>query len=172
MGALNGLREAGLNTIAPNMDCWEERLWPAIVPGKHKFVGRQFWIDSILMSLKVFGEGKVGTVFVVGPEMTAPGGFRSLEEGVESWHRCFDWCLSHHVYPSHSVWQTEVGSPWADREPPPTEYFLAVDQERHNLIVKHDLDKTFYHYFFRAQAWQTACDWRRLVDKCQCDNCR
>jgi hypothetical protein len=170
--ALQGLRDAGLNSIAPNMDCWEEKLWPTIVPGKHKFVGRQFWIDAILMSLEVFDEGHVGTVFVSGPEMVAPGGFKSLEEGVESWARCFDWCLSHRIYPSHVVWQTEVGSPWADKEPPPTEYFLAVDQERHKLMVKYDLDKTFYHYYFRAQAWQTGCDWRRLVDHCQCENCR
>lgn len=170
--ALKGLRDAGLNNIAPNMDCWEEKLWPVIVPGKHKFVGRQFWIDSILMSLEYLGEGNVGTVFVSGPEMVPPHGFKSLEEGVESWARCFDWCLSHRVYPSHSVWQTEVGSPWADKEPPPTEYFLMVDQERHNLIVKHNLDKTFYHYYFRSQAWQTGGDWRRLVGKCECDNCK
>ena len=85
-----GLREAGLDTIAPNMDCWEESLWPVVVPGKHKFLGRKFWIDSILMSLEVFKKGHVGTI---------------------------------------------------------------------------------YHYYFRAQAWQTGCDWRRLVDQCQCENC-
>ena len=65
-----------------------------------------------------------------------------------------------------------MGSPWADNEQPPTEYFLMVDQKRHDLMVKHDLDKTFYHYYFHAKAWQTACDWRRLVDGCQCENCK
>lgn len=170
--ALKGLRDAGLDTIAPNMDCWDEELWPVIVPGKHKFVGRKFWIDSILMSREIFGVGKVGTIFVSGPETAPPHGFKTLEKGVESWERCFDWCLSNQIYPSHVVWQTEVGSPWADREPPPTEYFLMIDQVRHNLMVKYDLDKTFYHYYFRAQAWQTGCDWRRLVDGCQCENCK
>jgi len=169
--ALRALSEAGLDTIAPNMDCWEEKLWPTIVPGKHKFVGRQFWIDAILMSKEFFGEGNVGTVFVSGPEMAAPGGFRTLEEGVASWERCFDWCLSNGVYPSHVVWQTEVGSPWADKTPPPTEYFLMIDQKRHDTMVRYGLDQTFYHYYFRAQAWQTGCDWRRLVDGCKCENC-
>jgi len=169
--ALRGLKEAGLDTIAPNMDCWEEKLWPTIVPGKHKFVGRQYWIDAILMSKEFFGEGNVGTIFVSGPEMAAPGGFKSLDEGIESWGRCFDWCLSNGVYPSHVVWQTEVGSPWAHKTPPPTEYFLGIDQKRHDLIVKYGLDEKFYHYYFRAQAWQTGCDWRRLVDHCRCENC-
>jgi hypothetical protein len=170
--ALKGLSDAGLNTIAPNMDCWEEKLWPVIVPGKHKYVGRKFWIDSILMSLEFFGEGNVGTIFVSGPETVPPDGFKSLEEGIESWAGCFDWCLSNRVYPSHVVWQTEVGSPWADKEPPPTEYFLMIDQARHDCLVKHGLEKAFTHYYFRAQAWQTGCDWRRLVDRCECDQCK
>ncbi len=169
---LQALKDAGLDTIAPNMDCWEEKLWPVIVPGKHKFVGRQFWIDSILMSREIFDEGNVGTIFVSGPEMAEPHGFKSLEEGVESWVRCFDWCLSNRIYPSHVVWQTEVGSPWADKEPPPTEYFLAVDQERFKLVEKHNIDNIFHHYYFRAQAWQTGCDWRRLVGKCECEDCK
>jgi hypothetical protein len=70
------------------------------------------------------------------------------------------------------VWQTEVGSPWADKEPPPTEYFLMIDQARHDCLVKHGLEKAFTHYYFRAQAWQTGCDWRRLVDRCECDQCQ
>jgi len=169
--AIQGLCDAGLDTIAPNMDCWDERLWPTIVPGKHKFVGRQFWIDSILLSLEIFGVGRVGTIFVSGPEVAQPDGFKTLEEGVESWRNCFDWCLSHQVYPSHVVWQTEVGSPWAEKEPPPTEYFLMIDQVRHDTLLKYGLQKSFYHYYFRAQAWQTGCDWRRLVDQCTCENC-
>ncbi len=168
---LRRLRDSGLNHIAPNMDCWEERLWPVIVPGKHKFVGRQFWIDSILMSLEVYGPGMVGSAFVVGPEMVAPWGFGSLEEGIASWARCFDWCTEHQVVPMLVPWQKEVGSPWQHEAPPPTEYTLAVFQERHRRMVDTGLYGVMDHNYFMAQAWDTNADFRRLAHGCDCRNC-
>ncbi len=168
---LTRLHESGLNHIAPNMDCWEERLWPTIVPGKHKFVGRQFWIDSLLMCLKVYGEGMVGSAFVVGPEMVPPEGFRTLDEGIASWVRCFDWCTSHRIVPMLIPWQKEVGSPWEHKEPPPTEYTLAVFRERHRRMAASGLYEIMDHNYFMATAWDTNADFRRLAHGCSCRNC-
>ncbi len=166
------LRESGLEYIGPNMDCWEESLWPVIVPGKHKFVGREAWIDSILTCLKVFGKGHVFTVFVVGPEMVPQWGFKSPAEGVDSWRRCFEWMLSHDVVPTTSQWQVEVGSPWEAEEPPPTEYFLEVGLARHQLMEQYGGYNFMRHAYYKAGAWSTDGDFRRLLLPCRCDDCR
>ena len=168
---LDRLQEAGLQYIAPNMDCWEERLWPVIVPGKHKFVGRQYWIDSLLLCLDVFGAGNVGSAFVVGPEMVEPWGFKSLEEGLESWRRCFDWCTRHQIVHKLIHWEKEVGSPWQHLQPPPTEYTLAVTREAHRKLEERGVYEIADHAYFMAQAWQTVADFRRLVHGCSCRDC-
>ncbi len=168
---LKRLYDAGLTHIAPNMDCWEERLWPVIVPGKHKFVGRKFWIDSLLMCLEVYGEGNVDCTFVVGPELAQPEGFATEEEGIASWIRCFDWCMSHRIVPTLSPWQKEVGSPWEHRLPPRTEYTLQVCLERHRRMEKSGLYERLADWYFLGMAWSTDCDFRRLMHGCTCRNC-
>ncbi len=165
------LRDAGLKFINPNMDCWEEKLWPVIVPGKHKFVGRKFWIDSLLSCREVFGVGNVGSAFVVGPEMVRRYGFATEEEGIASWTRCIDWCTSHQIVPILIPWQKEVGSPWQHEQPPRTEYTLSVLQERHRSLGKTGLYPIMDHYYFMSQAWETNADFRRLAYGCKCRNC-
>lgn len=165
------LRDAGVNRLAPNMDCWEERLWPVIVPGKHRYVGRQTWLDAMVQGREIFGRGWVMTNFVVGPEMVAPGGFASLEEGVASWRRCFKWLLDHEVVPLTSQWQVEVGSPWGEAIPPPTEYFVAVGQAHHELMEASGAYDYQHCYYARAMAWSTTGDFRRLVRGCNCRCC-
>ena len=166
------LQKAGLDSILPNMDCWEESLWPEIVPGKHKFVGRDYWIQSLQSCLEVYEKGRVGSVFVVGPEMVAETGYRREEDGVASWTRCFEWLLDRDITPSTSQWQTEVGSPWSDKVPPSTDYFLSVARKRHQLVDESGIYKISHHPYYKVLAWTTDGDFRRLVSGCQCDNCR
>ena len=154
------------------MDCWEDGLWPTIVPGKHKFVGRQFWIDSLMSCLEVFGKGQVFSVFVIGPELVPDRGFKNSQEGVNSWRSCFEWLLSHEIVPTTSQWQVEVGSPWEAQEPPPTEYFLDVALARHQLLEAYSAYDYMRHSYFKAYAWSTDADFRRLAFGCQCKDCR
>jgi hypothetical protein len=169
---LRELRGAGLDTIAPNMDCWEESLWPEIVPGKHKYVGRDYWIECLTKSLDVFGKGRVASVFVVGPEMSASTGFKKEEDGIASWTRCFEWLLERDIIPATSQWQVEVGSPWSDRIPPSTDYFLAVGRARHQLMESSGMHKIMHHNYYKNAAWSTDVDFRRLAGGCRCENCR
>jgi len=169
---LRGLREAGLGTIAPNMDCWEESLWPEIVPGKNKYVGRDYWIDSLKKCLEVFGKGRVRSVFVVGPEMAASTGFKKEEDGIASWTRCFEWLLERDIVPATSQWQVEVGSPWSDGVPPSTDYFLSVARALHLLVESSGMYQVMHHLHYRDLAWTTDGDFRRLVNGCRCENCQ
>ncbi len=169
--AVQRLKDAGLDYIGPNMDCWEERLWPVVVPGKHKFVGRPTWIESLRICHQVFGKGHVYSVFVIGPEMVAPGGFQSAAEGVDSWRRCFEWLLANEIIPSTSQWEVEVGSPWEAKEPPPTEYFLQVAQAYHESMEAAGVYGYMRHHLYKASAWSTDSDFRRLVHGCSCEDC-
>lgn len=169
---LRDLKEAGLNSIVPNMDCWEESLWPEIVPGKHKYVGRDYWIESLTKSLQVFGKGRVGSVFVVGPEMVASTGFKNEEDGIASWTNCFEWLLERDIIPTTSQWQTEVGSPWSDKVPPPTDYFLSVGRALFQRVQGSGMYDVMRHPYYKALAWSTDGDFRRLVGGCKCENCQ
>jgi hypothetical protein len=153
------------------MDCWEESLWPEIVPGKHKYVGREYWIEALAKCLEVFGRGQVGSVFVVGPEMAADTGFRREEDGIASWTRCFEWLLDRDILPATSQWQTEVGSPWSDRVPPSTDYFLSIGRARQRLVEESGIEEDAHHAYYKAMAWSTDGDFRRLVGGCRCENC-
>jgi hypothetical protein len=167
---LRRLRKAGLDNIAPNMDCWEESLWPEIVPGKHKFVGRDYWIESLKKSVEFFGKGNVGSVFVVGPEMAASTGFKREEEGIASWTRCFEWLLERDIIPMTSQWETEVGSPWSDRVQPSTDYYLSVARVRHQLVEESGIHKFHSHHFYKSAAWSTDADFYRLVGGHKCED--
>jgi hypothetical protein len=169
---IEALKEAGVDSIGPNMDCWDERLWPVIVPGKHKFVGRDVWLKSIELSTEVFGAGQVFTVFVVGPEMNPPHGFQSVEDGIASWRRAFEWLAERGVFAQTAVWQTEVGSPWGNATPPPTEYFLTVDLERHRVMQEAGLYDKTYHRYYRVNCWTCSQDYCRLVCGCKCPDCQ
>ena len=169
---LKRLKEAGIDRLNPNMDCWEEKLWPTIVPGKHKFVGRQYWLDAVLKSVEIFGRGSVNTNFVIGPEMAPPNGFRSFDEGLDSWRGCFEWLLERDVLPMTSHWQVEVNSAWEAKQPPPTEYFLSVGQARHEAMEKHRAHDYMRHYYYKAMAWSTDGDYRRLLTGCSCAMCQ
>ena len=169
---LRELQSAGLDSIAPNMDCWEESLWPEIVPGKHKYVGREYWIESLIKSLEVFGKGKVGSVFVVGPEMSASSGFKNKEEGIESWTRCFEWLLERNLIPITSQWQTEVGSPWSDRIQPSTDYYLSIGRALYERMESSGMYKSMHHHYYKDNAWTTDADFRRLLGGCKCDDCK
>jgi hypothetical protein len=169
---LRELKGAGLDTIAPNMDCWEESLWPEIVPGKHKYVGRDYWIECLTKSLEIFGKGRVASVFVVGPEMSASTGFKKDEDGIASWTGCFEWLLERDIIPATSQWQVEVGSPWSDRIPPSTDYFLSVGRARHQLMESSGMHKIMHHNHYKNAAWSTDVDFRRLAGGCTCENCR
>ncbi|MBI4297394.1 MAG: radical SAM protein [Chloroflexi bacterium] len=78
------LREAGAAIVGPNLEVWDEKLFEWICPFKAKYFGRQYWIDSLVAAVKVFGRGNVRTQWVGGAEMAQPYGFKTMDEAVAS----------------------------------------------------------------------------------------
>jgi hypothetical protein len=71
---------SGIKAIGFSMEIWDDRLYQAICPGKSKGVSHEAFVDSIRTAVKIFGEGNVYGVFVMGlePRETLLEGVRVL----------------------------------------------------------------------------------------------
>lgn len=65
---IQGYYNSGIKAIGFSMEIWDDKLYQAICPGKSKSVSHEAFIDSIRNAVKVFGEGNVFGVFVMGLE--------------------------------------------------------------------------------------------------------
>jgi hypothetical protein len=65
---LEELRRAGWQSVAFNLEVWDPRLWPGIVPGKAETLPRDAWLEALQKSVEVFGKGNVASVLVAGLE--------------------------------------------------------------------------------------------------------
>ena len=59
---------SGIKAIGFSMEIWDKRLFQAICPGKSNSVSHESFVKSIRNAVKVFGEGNVYGVFVMGLE--------------------------------------------------------------------------------------------------------
>jgi hypothetical protein len=132
------LREAGVDEVCFNMEVWEEKLWPVIVPGKERAIGRTAWMDRLVRGVDRFGRGRSMTQFVVGVEMVS-GGFPNHTEAIKSVLEGIEWCARNGIQPDTSTWFNTPGSLYEQREVPPTEYFLSIALERHKILEKYDM---------------------------------
>jgi len=121
------------------IEIWQEDMWPIIVPGKSKFVGRDRWINCLIKAVEIFGRGNVMTNFVAGCEMVPPHGFNDVDEAVKSTLDGFEWLVQRGITPHFSCWSNGPGSKLANVEPPPTEYYLKLGSAHRKLLIKYDL---------------------------------
>ena len=135
------LHDLGVRVICHPMEVWQENLWPIIVPGKSKFVGRDKWIDCLLKAVEIFGRGNVKTNFVAGCEMAPPYGFKDIDEALESTLGGFEWLAQRGIIPRFTFWSNNPGSRFKleNVEPPPSEYYLKLGSGQHKLLIKYDL---------------------------------
>jgi hypothetical protein len=75
---LVALREAGWEGVAMNLEVFDARLWPGIVPGKAALMPQTRWLEALEQAARVFGKGRVASVLVAGLEP-----MRSHLDGVE-----------------------------------------------------------------------------------------
>jgi hypothetical protein len=136
---LERMRRAGTDEVSINMEVWEESLWPEILPGKSRQVGRKNWMERLLAAQQVFGRRRARSRFVVGVEIVSPKGFSSLDEGIRSVLDGFEWCCRNGIQPDIAIWMNTPGSVYEERQCPPTEYFLTVMSERHKVMTSYDM---------------------------------
>ncbi len=141
-GDTRDLKELGATNILFNMEVWNEGMWPELLPGKAKAIGRQEWIDRLTKAVDIFGRGHVGSGFVGGFECAPRPGFLSREEAFKSYLEAFEYLIERDVVPWFTVWTAApiVGGFSVD-DPPPTDFYLRLGQELHELLDKYGMYK-------------------------------
>jgi hypothetical protein len=153
------LRDAGFDYVAYSMEVWHEDVWPIVIPGKTRSLGRAAWMDRLKAAVDVFGPGRVACNFVAGVE-TAAGVFRTPEDAAESTLEGMRWCYENGIYPRYTVWIVPGASQWGDRDPAPLEYYARLLPGRQALYADYSLPVP-----------QTDCA-RCLTESCEADLAR
>jgi hypothetical protein len=132
------LKELGATNILFNLEVWNERLWPELLPGKAKAIGREEWIRRLTKAVDIFGRGHVGTGFVGGYECAPRPGFLSRDEALKSYLEGFEFLIERGIVPWFTVWTAtpRVGGFQID-DPPPTGFYLRLGQGLHELLDKY-----------------------------------
>ncbi len=65
---LDRLRDAGWEGVAMNLEVFDARLWPGIVPGKAALMPQERWLAALERAAQVFGKGNAASVLVAGLE--------------------------------------------------------------------------------------------------------
>jgi len=166
------LRDAGLNVLAHHMDVWSEALWPEVLPGKARHVGRSRWLEALARAVEIFGPGNVHSNLVVGAEVAARGGRVDQERALAEWRECFASLLSTGILPRTTVWQSTPGAAYYGRPKAPTEYYVEVAYERYRLLVEYRAHGRGTPYpCWRCNCWSCDLDFVRLLDGCSCPQC-
>ncbi|MBI4823052.1 MAG: radical SAM protein [Nitrospirae bacterium] len=142
------LKEAGATTYQPHIEVWDEKLFEWMCPGKAKYFGRQYWIDSALSAVEIFGRGYVCTQFVGGVELTQPYGFKTIDEALESTLEGAEFFARHGVGPIAIIHRLEKGSVFyrEKQKPAPLEYYVRLMKGISDIHRKYDLSVDFNNY--------------------------
>jgi hypothetical protein len=120
-------RDAGVTTHNANLEVWDRRLFEIMAPGKQKFIGYDLWVQRLLDSVEVMGEGRVSPNMVSGIEMAQPWGFKTVSEAVVSAKEGFEYLMSHGVVPHLDTWCVEPGTALAGHPPIPLDFLIQAD---------------------------------------------
>ena len=156
------LKEAGAVTYEPHLEVWDEKLFKLICPGKEQYYGRQYWIDSALSAVEIFGRGNVCTQFVGGVELVQPHGFKTIEEGLRSTLEGVEFFARHGVASSFFMLWVVGGSILHAQGhlPPPLEYHVRLAKGVREIQRKYNLSMDFNNY--RCSSGRPDVDLARL----------
>ncbi len=126
-------RDAGADSACYNLETWDAATFEACCPGKARHVGRQRWIDGLLGAAEVFGRGNVGSAFVAGLELRAPGPQMSPAAFLASATEGAAFLLDRGIVPLYSpLWPVE-GTVYGPGDGIPPALFIQLQQAIHAL---------------------------------------
>ncbi|MCJ7642739.1 MAG: hypothetical protein MUO29_12685 [Desulfobacterales bacterium] len=114
--------DTGIRAIGFSMEIWDEKLYIGICPGKAKNTSHHEFLHSIRTAVKIFGEGNVYGVFVMGLEPR-----RSFLEGVREITN-----LGANVMPF--VWSPNPGSKLEGHRAPSAKWFVETILEASEIV--------------------------------------
>jgi hypothetical protein len=133
------LKALGVTNILFDLEVWDERLYPELVPGKAKAVGRKNWLKRLVEAVDVFGRGHEGTNFVGGLECAPKPGFITQDEALRSYSEGFEYLIQRGIVPRFTVWSAAPVLGFDMDDPPLAEFYLYLGQTIHELLEKYNV---------------------------------
>ena len=115
--------DSGIQALGYSMEIWDPKLYEAICPGKSQGTSHRAFITAIEEAVRVFGEGNVYGVFVMGLEPQD-----SLLKGVKVLAG-----LGANVVPF--VWSPNPGSKLQGHRAPTAEWFVETNERAAEIVV-------------------------------------
>lgn len=142
------LAEAGAMAYECHLEVWDEKLFEWVCPGKVRWCGRDYWINSSLASVKVFGRGNVCNQYVAGAELTQPHGFQSIDEALASSMEGAEFFAEHGIGTTSCVLWVARGSVFyaQKQRPAPLEYYVRLAHGLNELRRKYRIGVDFNDY--------------------------
>jgi hypothetical protein len=138
LGLLPVQRDAGIQTMAINLEAYGEEAFRVECPGKHR-IGRDRYLDALRDSARVFGSGNAWSNFVFGLEPT-----ESLLEGCRA-------LAADGITPGASVLHFDEGATIRGKLPPTYAEIMSFYPELAEIYRQHDLRP-----YFSSQALRTS----------------
>jgi hypothetical protein len=141
-------KEAGNSAVEPHIEVWDKRLFDIICPGKAKWNGYDYWLQSALDAVEVFGRGNVCSQVVGGIELAKPYGFASIDEALDSTLAGVEFFAERGVTMSFNVLRVRNPSVFykEGQTPPPIEYYARLTTGMHEIRKKHRIPVGFNDY--------------------------
>jgi len=121
---LKRYHDTGIKAIGFSMEIWDEKLYQAICPGKSGSTSHNEFVHSIESAVRIFGEGNVYGVFVMGLE---PG--KTFLEGVRAITG-----LGANVVPF--VWSPNPGSTLEGHRAPTSQWYVDTILETSEIVYR------------------------------------
>ncbi len=140
----------GIKAIGFSMEIWDEKLYEAICPGKSMGTSHDEFVNSIKSAVRVFGEGNVYGVFVMGlePRETFLEGVRAITD------------LGANVVPF--VWSPNPGSKLEGHRAPTGQWYVDATLEAAEIVVKSGVSSGTENHCYRCDGNSLLHDALRL----------
>ena len=142
--------DTGIKAIGFSMEIWDEKLYEAICPGKSQAVPHENFIRSIRAAAKIFGEGNVYGVFVMGLEPK-----KTFLEGVKELT-----ALGANIVPF--VWSPNPGSRLEGHRAPTSQWFVETVLEAAEIVRRAHVPSGTENHCYRCDGNSLLHDALRL----------
>ena len=147
---LKRYHETGIKAIGFSMEIWDEKLYEAICPGKSSSTSHEQFVHSIESAVKIFGEGNVYGVFVMGlePQKTFLEGVREIIN------------MGANVVPF--VWSPNPGSGLEGHRAPTGKWYVDTIQEAAEIVYAARVPSGTENHCYRCDGNSLLHDMLRL----------
>lgn len=150
---LNEIEEyynAGVQALGFSLEIWDKKIYQAICPGKSEDVSHETFINSIKNAVKIFGEGNVYGVLVMGLESK-----ETFLEGIKAIT-----ALGANVVPF--VWSPNPGSKLAGHRAPTSKWYVETVLEAAEIVSESRIPSGTENHCYRCDGNSLLHDALRL----------